>query len=133
MRTTALVVLLVSLMAYAPARAQEEPSLPGKGLPPVSEQQILPLVHVCENCHGPNGAAPAHAGVPVIAGKSAEDILAALEQFYFYERHCPDVEYRNNDGDKVIQNMCEIVNGLNRQEALALGRHFEAQKPASGK
>jgi len=125
-----LVVLLASLMAHA--EAQEEPSLPGKGLPPVSDEQILPLVQVCENCHGPNGAAPTHAGVPVIAGKSAEDILQALEQFYFYERHCPDVEYRNKDGDKVIQNMCEITNGLNRQEALALGRHFEAQKPPAG-
>ena len=104
-------------------------SLPGKDLKAVTHEQIQPLVTICESCHG-TGGQTTRIDIPPIAGKPAEFILGSLEQFYYYERHCPDVEYENKDGDMEKQSMCDITNALNQQEGLALGRHFEVQKPA---
>ena len=99
-------------------------SLPGKDLDPVSQQEVKPLVTLCEPCHGPDGRSERE-DVPVIAGKPAEYIMDSLEQYYYYERRCPEVQYTNAGGEQVTQSMCDITNALNRQEALALVRYFE--------
>ena len=75
------------LAAASPARAGQ--SLPGDEGVPVSGKELQRLVRLCESCHGPGGAS-SRDDVPAIAGKSAADILSALEQFYYFERHCPD-------------------------------------------
>jgi cytochrome c553 len=130
MDITRLVVLLAALAAV-PALAQVAPSLPGSNMEPVSQQAIQPLAQHCEDCHGTGGHS-ARPDVPTIAGKPAPEIVAALEQFYYYERHCPKVEVVNGDGEAVERNMCDLTNALNKQEALALARYFEAAGKASG-
>ena len=126
MKSTYYVLMVLLLAVSSPAPAQDAPSLPGKGLDPLSVEEVQPLIKMCKNCHGPRGASTRE-DVPVIAGKPAGEIMESLEQFYFYERHCPDVQYKDSGGDKFTGSMCDIVNGLNKQEALALARHFEAQ------
>ncbi len=111
------------LAAASPARAGQ--SLPGDEGVPVSGKELQRLVRLCESCHGPGGAS-SRDDVPAIAGKSAADILSALEQFYYFERHCPDVP--SGDGAGGRMSMCDIVNGLVRQDAMALGHYFETGK-----
>lgn len=125
------IVVLLAVLAAAPALAQEVPSLPGGNLAPVSQQAIQPLAQHCEDCHGPRGHST-RPNVPAIAGKPTPEIIAALEQFYYYERHCPKVEVLNDDGEAVERNMCDLTNALNKQEALALARYFEAAGNDSG-
>lgn len=119
-----LIVAIVGLSAGPGAWAQDLPTLPGKNLEPVSQQAVQPLVHICESCHGPRGQAEREE-VPVIAGKPAGEIVAALEAFYYYERHCPSVDYANEAGEIEQRSMCDITNGLSQQEALALAEYFE--------
>ena len=116
-------LLLVSSWAMAQG-------LPGTDLEPVTQEQIQPLVSVCESCHGPGGQTT-RVDIPPIAGKPAAFILSSLEQFYYYERHCPDVEFQDKDGNLTKQSMCDVTNALNQQEGLALGQYFEKQVPAS--
>lgn len=119
--------LLLALPAWT--TAQEEQSLPGRGMTEVPQGQVMKLVGVCESCHGAGGQTT-RLDVPPLAGKSAEFILSSLEQFYYYERHCPDVEFENDQGKLQKMSMCDIVNDLSRPEALALGHHFENMPPA---
>jgi cytochrome c553 len=113
------------------ATAQDIPTLPGKDLEPVSPESVLPLARVCESCHGQDGQSTRDE-VPVIAGKPAAEIVAALEAFYYFERHCPKVDYENAEGAIESRSMCDITNELNQQEALALARYFEAAGNGSG-
>ncbi len=117
-------ILLLVMSSWAMAQG-----LPGKDLEPVSPVQTQTLVTICESCHGVSGQTTRF-DVPPIAGKPADFILGSLEQFYYYERHCPDVEYENQDGDLEKQSMSDITNAMNQQEGLALSRYFEAQLPA---
>ena len=123
-----MLMLLLAVCALAPA--QEAPSFPGKGLPPVTAREIQPLIALCETCHGPKGQSTRQ-DVPVIAGKPADSIMDSLEQFYFYERHCPDVQYKNESGSTVTQSMCDITSGLTKPEVQALARFFEGRDPES--
>jgi len=104
--------------------------LPGKDLEPVSREQIQPLISICESCHG-KGGQTMRVDIPPIAGKTAPFILSTLEQFYYYERHCPDVEYQGEDGRLAKRSMCDVTNSLSQPEAMALGLYFEAQQPAA--
>lgn len=119
------ITCIIALAAAVPAWSQDMPTLPGKHLEPVSMQSVQPLVEVCENCHGLGGNSE-RGDVPVIAGKPAGEIVAALEAFYYYERHCPNVSYPREDGVREVRSMCDITNQLNQQEALALAGYFEA-------
>ena len=119
------IMLLLVMSSWAMAQG-----LPGKDLEPVLPEQTQALATICESCHGAGGQTTRF-DVPPIAGKSAAFILSSLEQFYYYERHCFDVEYVNKDGDPEKQSMCDITNAMNQQEALALASHFEAQQPAA--
>ena len=91
--------------------------------------QIQPLVKFCESCHG-SGGQSTRADIPSIAGKQEDYILVSLEQYYYYERSCPDVEYENMDGELETLSMCKVTSQVNKQQALALGRYFAAQSPA---
>lgn len=117
-------VFLMILCAAQMANAQSDETLPGKDLEPIDQSDVLPLVAVCESCHGTGGQST-RADVPVIAGKPAAYILGELEKFYYYERHCPRVKYQNKKGDMVQQSMCDITNALTKPEADALGSYFE--------
>ena len=124
MKITALIAA-VGCAAAPIAWSQDMPTLPGNNLEPVTQQEIQPLIPVCEGCHGPGGHS-VREEVPTIAGKPAEEIVAALEAFYYYERHCPSVEYPREDGVRETRSMCDITNQLNQQEALAVAQYFEA-------
>lgn len=117
-------VFLMILFTAQIAHAQSNETLPGKDLEPVDQSDVLPLVAVCESCHGTGGQST-RADVPVIAGKSAAYILGELEKFYYYERHCPRVKYQSNKGEMIQQSMCDITNALTKPEADALGSYFE--------
>lgn len=119
-----IIFAILAMSTGSGAWAQDMPTLPGKNLEPVSQRAIQPLVRICEGCHGPGGQSE-RAEVPVIAGKPAGEIVAALEAFYYYERHCPNVDFENEDGDVEQRSMCDITNGLNQQEARALAEYFE--------
>ena len=124
-------VVSLTALVFTAAQAGEQPSLPGKDLEPVSMEAVQPLVEICEQCHGPGGHSERD-DVPAIAGKAAADILAQLERFYYYERHCPSVDYQGPNGQVNRQSMCDITNGLNKQEAIALGRYFEQAPESAG-
>ena len=119
--------LLLVISAWT--SAQYEKSLPGKDLKRISQEQIQPLVKLCESCHG-SGGRSTRADIPSIAGKEEDFILVSLEQYYYYERSCPEVEYENMDGELETLSMCGVSSRVNRQQALALGRYFAAQSPA---
>ena len=123
--------ILASLFVLAAwAQAQEKPSLPGKGMNIVTQEEIKPLTTVCESCHGIGGNS-SREDVPVIAGRSSEFIMSSLEQFYYYERHCPNVQFENYKGETETKNMCDVTNALTEQEGLALAKYFSDQKPST--
>lgn len=120
------IVVLLAVLAAAPTLAQDMPSLPGNELEAVSQQAIRPLAQHCEGCHGPGGHSTQQ-NVPAIAGKPAPEILAALEQFYYYERHCPTTTYRYGDRPKTPLNMCNVANTLSEQDKEALAEYFSSR------
>jgi cytochrome c553 len=107
--------------------AQDEPSLPGRGMKTVTQEEIEPLTTMCESCHGTGGNSTRQ-DVPAIAGKPEAFIMASLEQFYYGERHCPDVQFKNYNGDMETKSMCDITNALTKPEGLALAQFFANQK-----
>jgi cytochrome c553 len=116
--------LFILLMTYAgSASAQDLQSL---------GQDIPGLIRECESCHGPNGVSK-EADIPSLAGKSVKHIQTAIDQFYFYERHCPTTTYRYGEHEQSPpMNMCSIANGLSDEEILALAQHFESQSAGDG-
>ena len=84
------------------------------------------MATICESCHGLGGRSTRD-DVPAIAGKPAEFIMNSLEQFYFSERHCPDVNFENKKGQVETKNMCDITNMLTKPEGLALAEYFSSQ------
>lgn len=124
MKIYRIALFLMIVCAAQLAGAESSQTLPGKDLEPVGQADVMPLVAVCESCHGTGGNS-ARDDVPAIAGKPAAYILGELEKFYYYERHCPRVKYANKKGEMVQQSMCDITNALTRPEADALGSYFE--------
>ena len=111
-----------SLALGLAANAQE--SLPGGQSQQVTAEEVQALVSECESCHGKNGVSQSDS-IPSLAGKSADAIVESVEQFYFYERHCPNAK----GGKKPkggARNMCDVADRLTREEILAIGRYFEA-------
>ena len=119
--TFALILVLASR-----GMAQDEPSLPGRGMKTVTQDEIEPLTTMCESCHG-SGGASTRQDVPAIAGKPEAFIMNSLEQFYFGERHCPDVQFENYNGDMETKSMCDITNALTKPEGEALAKYFESR------
>jgi cytochrome c553 len=56
-------------------------------------QDLQELIAECEACHGPGGVS-AEDDVPSLADRSPAWLREVLEQFHFYERHCPTTTYR---------------------------------------
>jgi cytochrome c553 len=119
---TFIAVLAGSLLAAGLAAAQQK-SLPGTGDEPVPQAYLDKMTRLCEDCHGPGGVSNRDE-VPSLAGRSADELMAELERFYFYERHCPDVTAGEQAEGAGISSMCDMTNQMSRSEALALSNYF---------
>lgn len=107
--------------------AAEQESLPGQDNMPVSQAQLTMLIEVCEQCHGPAGAS-VRDDVPSLAGRPADELMAEIERFYFYERHCPDVPMGDGTSAGGEMSMCDVTSQMNKAEAMALARYFSSGK-----
>lgn len=94
-----------------------------ENLPDRMTPQLQALVEECEACHGPGGASTED-DVPSLAGQSETYLRELLDQFYYYERHCPTTTYRHGDRPKTPLNMCSVANTLSEQDKQALARYF---------
>jgi cytochrome c553 len=128
-----LFIAVLALAVLAPLQAQEQdsysPSLPGSDGGKVEEKHMAYLVQLCETCHGESGRSE-RPDVPALAGRDADALFAEIERFYFYERLCPDVPMDGDEPAKGHMSMCDVVNQMSKQEALALAEHFASQAPA---
>lgn len=86
-------------------------------------QDLQELIAECESCHGPGGVST-EADVPSLAGKGAAYLREVLDQFYYYERHCPTTTYRHGDRPKTPLNMCNVANTLSDADKQALADYF---------
>jgi sulfide dehydrogenase cytochrome subunit len=86
-------------------------------------QNLQEQIAECESCHGPGGIS-SEADVPSLAGKSVAYLREVLDQFYYYERHCPTTTYRHGDRPKTPLNMCNVANTLSDQDKQALAEYF---------
>lgn len=121
-----LLVGCAALLLALSAPAGADPSLPSDQAQELSDDELKTLVSECESCHGKGGVST-NSTIPSLAGKSAESILESIEQFYFYERHCPNAK-NNGKGPKTgARNMCDVADHLTKQEAQAVARWFQAQ------
>ena len=92
----------------------------------VNGQDIQALIDECEACHGPRGVSTED-DIPSLAGWDPDKLVDALEQFYYYERHCPTTSYRYGDRPKVPMNMCNVANTLSAADQQAIAKHFASQ------
>lgn len=90
---------------------------------PAAAGDLQKLIAECESCHGPGGVST-EADVPSLAGKSSAYLREVLEQFYYYERHCPTTTYRHGDHPKTPLNMCSVANSLSAEDKQALADYF---------
>lgn len=93
---------------------------------PAVAADIGDLVTECEACHGPGGVSTEE-DVPSLAGKSPAYLREVLEQFYYFERHCPTTTYRSGDRPKTPMNMCNVARTLSEEDKEALANYFSAQ------
>lgn len=121
-----MISLLMVAACWSPVAAFAEgtESFPGDASMAVGMKEFKMLTDLCESCHGQAGAT-ARDDVPSLAGRPATEILAEMERFYFYERHCPDVPVDQSDAGKGNMSMCDVTNQMNKAEAMALARYFE--------
>ena len=89
-------------------------------------QDLQTQIQECEACHGPGGVSTED-DIPSLAGMDAAELTNALEEFYFYERHCTTTTYRHGDRPKTPLNMCNIANVLSAKDRTALGEYFSGQ------
>lgn len=114
--------VMLSLVAVpaAPIVAQEADI-------PAQDTQLQALISECEACHGPGGEST-EADVPSLAGQSATYLRELIDQFYYYERHCPTTTYRHGDRPKTPLNMCNVANTLSEQDKEALADYFSSRE-----
>lgn len=86
-------------------------------------QDLQELIAECESCHGTGGVST-EADVPSLAGKGAAWLREVLDQFYYYERHCPTTTYRHGDSPRTPLNMCNVANTLSDADKQALADYF---------
>ena len=89
---------------------------------------IKEVIGRCESCHGPGGESQ-HDGVPSLAGRDERYIIEAIDEFYFFERHCPTRKDRDEELDP--DDMCVIASELAEEEIAELARYFASRKAAS--
>ena len=99
----ALAALLVLSLSSAPAFAQVPPAKP-------------PQAEICDACHGPNGNAVIPEN-PILAGQTWRYIYIELKDF--------------SEGRRTDPVMTPISKVLSRDEMIALGNWYTAQKPAT--
>jgi len=83
------------------------------------------LIKQCNSCHGPNGHTE-RGDVPALAGKPVSEIKAAIAQFYYFERHCPNKRPRTEKGTGSSTNMCSIASTLSDEEVAALAQFYNS-------
>jgi len=93
---------------------------------PAVAEGVEELVAECEACHGPGGVSTEE-DVPSLAGKSPAYLREVLEQFHYFERHCPTTTYRSGDRPKTPMNMCNVANSLSEEDKEALATYFSNQ------
>ena len=109
-------VTLGTMLAGAALSAQE-------AMPEQMDDHMRALIAECEACHGQGGVS-VDDDVPSLAGQSETYLREMLEQFYYYERHCPTTTYRHGDRPKTPLNMCNVANSLSEDDKAALAVYF---------
>ena len=94
---------------------------------PAKAQNLQSLIAECEDCHGPGGVST-QADVPSLAERKPQMLIDALEQFYYYERHCTTTTYRRGEREKVPINMCSVANTLSVQDRQAIADYFASKQ-----
>lgn len=89
----------------------------------VAGGDIGDLITECESCHGPRGVSD-QADVPSLAGRKPGEIEEALDEFYYYERHCTTTTYRHGDRPKTPLSMCNVSNTLSTDDKKAIAEYF---------
>ena len=92
----------------------------------VAGQDLQTQIAECEACHG-SGGRSSEADVPVLAGRDEVELREALDDFYYYKRHCRTTTYRHGDRPKTPLNMCNIANSLSEENKQALAEYFANQ------
>jgi cytochrome c553 len=118
-------MLLLAILALFTAPVLADPSMPSDPSDPVTEQELQQLIAQCVACHGEHGDSDDPA-VPPISGLSAVEMLDAVEDFYFFERHCPKGGGATAQAQSGARDMCDVSDRMTREEVLAIGRHFES-------
>lgn len=109
--------LAVSGLLTANTAAAQEP------VPDRMSARLQELISECEACHGPDGVS-SEDDVPSLAGQSRNYLRELLDQFYYYERHCPTTTYRHGDRPRTPLNMCNVANTLSEEDKNALAKYF---------
>jgi cytochrome c553 len=117
-----LATLLLCCLCTA-AAAEELQSLPGHDGMQIDPEHYELLLTTCESCHGPAGVSTRD-DVPALAGRPADELMAEIERFYFYERHCPDVPLDGSGQAAGNMSMCDMTSQMNKAEAMALSQYF---------
>ena len=105
------ILLVLLLTIFSSASAQDTPA----------------LIDECEACHGTGGVSTQD-DVPALAGRSSEELIAAIEAFSTYQRHCSTTTYRSGDRPKTPTNMCSVANTLSGRDRQAIAEYFANQK-----
>jgi sulfide dehydrogenase cytochrome subunit len=90
---------------------------------PAFSAEVDELVAQCADCHGPDGVS-AHEDVPTIAGQSASFLKKTLRTYQVWGRPCIKSEYRSGDTSRPRTDMCQIAEGLTRDDVEALSQHY---------
>ena len=90
---------------------------------PAFSAEVDELAAQCADCHGPDGVS-AHEDVPTIAGQSASFLKKTLRTYQVWGRPCIKSEYRSGDTSRPRTDMCQIAEGLTREDIEALSQHY---------
>jgi cytochrome c553 len=120
---------VLAFFAALPVVSGAEDQVPDGEQLVVTAEELQAFTRVCESCHGPGGVSE-HADTPTLAGRRADELVAAMEKFYFYERHCPTASPRYGDGTTGTTNMCEVTGRLNSRQMTALADYFASREVA---
>lgn len=122
-----LCILLAAGSLFAACLVEVETASAQEPAPGQTASPLQALIAECEACHGPGGVS-SEQDVPSLAGQSTTYLRELLDQFYYYERHCPTTTYRHGDRPKTPLNMCNVANTLSEEDKEALAKHFSSMK-----